>query len=70
MDIELKKFTPENKFQIDRLASTLLAHDKKLELRSKNLDGTSSKIAASRVYLSSVMTTLINKIEGVHNDQK
>jgi hypothetical protein len=47
---------------VERVASTLTAHDKKLEIRLKNLEGTSSKIAASRTYLSGVMATLIAKI--------
>lgn len=30
MDIELKKFTPENRFNVEKVSSTLRAQDKKL----------------------------------------
>jgi len=47
----------------ERLTFTLNAHDKKLEQRAKNLQGTNSKVLASRMYLTGVMTILIKKYE-------
>jgi hypothetical protein len=61
MDIELKKFTIENKFITDRLASTLQTHDKKLEQKTKTLQGTSTKVLSSRTYLTGVISILLKK---------
>lgn len=70
MDIELKKFTAENRFMVERVSSTLVAQEKKLDSKLKTLGETPSKIASSRIYLSGVMKTLIQKIGDVQSSQK
>lgn len=37
MDIELRKFTPENRLNLERVMSTLKTQEKKIEVRSKQL---------------------------------
>ena len=70
MDIELKKFTIENKFLTDRLASTLNTHEKKLEQKAKALQGTNAKVLSSRTYLTGVISILLKKYEQTQKELK
>ena len=47
----------------DKLAFILNVHDKKLEQRAKNVQGTNSKVLASRMYLTGVISILVKKNE-------
>jgi len=39
MDNELHKFTLQDRFQVDRINSTVNSQTKKLEMKQKNLEG-------------------------------
>lgn len=54
----------------DRLSSTLIAHDKKLEQKGKSLQGINTKILASRTYLTSVISIIMKKFEATQKELK
>jgi hypothetical protein len=70
MDTELKKFTIENRFQVDRVGSTISSQIKKLEVKNKNTEGTPSKISISRAYTSTIISTLVLKIDDIQKEHR